>query len=812
MNIRKFFWFCTVAFTVLGLRAVDVYVANGGVDEPGRGSEEQPFASVSYAVNSLVPDGGTVYVADGTYTETAPYCSIIITNAISVIGRSGNPSNVVITTSRNTKANTAARIFAINHPDALVKYVTIYHGTRYNVPQTGDWIQTMNAHGANVFIGALGGTVEDCIIKGGRIGKGSGSYVAGYATGANCYMAAGRIARCDISDGQVVDGNVGAGGSEYIAGGVMENCIIHDEIALEVRGVVNLYGGTLVNCTIANNTGSTTSGVYLNGANGRVVNCIISGNTLTGSASETNTVYYLSRDSKGKYTSSLSQFVNCLADDILINETCYTGAPAFKKETASDYRINGSSAALDRGLNYSDTVATSTTDFYGNPREVGQVDIGACENQKDEVDIDIVTSTDYYLNGHEITFTATVTGASGDLTYDWDFDGDGNVDMSTDVGTASHTYSAAGDYEMKLTVTASAKNATKELAIHISPVVLYVNASSENPAEPYDTPQTAATSVKPAVDYANDGAKIMIAPGTYGRGTELEVTKGISLVGAGEGVVFRNTGGGGFGVLCRVLHLNHPDAQAVNLTLADGNTDAVTGAGVCVGSLGGTVSNCVIRNCRNRNISSHGAGAHMAAGLITHCVITNCYSSSPNSRPDGFASGIYLENSAKASNCLVTECRSQMYNGLDCVVHATGSSTVENCTIVNCDVKDTKYALDLSSSATIRNCVIAGMTTTNGTPASVCSNATAARFFNCASDTEEPINETCKCAAAASLFMNYASADYTPANRSVLRNNGAEPSVVTSVDLSGNPRVYGRAIDIGAYENQFMPGMTILYR
>ena len=47
----------------------------------------------------------------------------------------------------------------------------------------------------------------------------------------------------------------------------------------------------------------------------------------------TNAVYCLSKDSKGRLTCSLSQFVNCLSDEISINDTCFTGSPAFKKET-----------------------------------------------------------------------------------------------------------------------------------------------------------------------------------------------------------------------------------------------------------------------------------------------------------------------------------------------------------------------------------------------------------------------------------------------------------------------------------------------
>ena len=90
----------------------------------------------------------------------------------------------------------------------------------------------------------------------------------------------------------------------------------------------------------------------------------------------------------------------------------------------------------------------------------------------------------------------------------------------------------------------------------------------------------------------------------------------------------------------------------------------------------------------------------------------------------------------------------------------------------------------------------------------------AASFVNCATDDASPINETCLVGTLekGSLFEDYANRDLTPG--AVLKNKGAaiDGCAFPSVDLAGNPRVYGKAIDIGCFERKPGPGMTIKMR
>jgi hypothetical protein len=48
--------------------------------------------------------------------------------------------------------------------------------------------------------------------------------------------------------------------------------------------------------------------------------------------------------------------------------------------------------------------------------------------------------------------------------------------------------------------------------------------------------------------------------------------------------------------------------------------------------------------------------------------------------------------------------------------------------------------------------------------------------------------------------------------KGLLYNKGNTPSVLPAVDLAGNPRVFGRAIDIGCYECQRKFGFSVLIK
>ena len=65
----------------------------------------------------------------------------------------------------------------------------------------------------------------------------------------------------------------------------------------------------------------------------------------------------------------------------------------------------------------------------------------------------------------------------------------------------------------------------------------------------------------------------------------------------------------------------------------------------------------------------------------------------------------------------------------------------------------------------------------------------------------------------ADLFQNFAAGNFAlkAASRACNRGTGSV-ALLPSVDLAGNSRVYGKAIDIGCYECQSEPGLVFTFR
>ena len=114
------------------------------------------------------------------------------------------------------------------------------------------------------------------------------------------------------------------------------------------------------------------------------------------------------------------------------------------------------------------------------------------------------------------------------------------------------------------------------------------------------------------------------------------------------------------------------------------------------------------------------------------------------------------------------------------------------------------------------NCAVVGNVTTNGIsrglkfayPEQAKDKRCA---VNCAADVE--IAEGVDCLlVTSSAFKNYAVGDYTPAIGGPLYNAGVTPDGWANLtDLAGNPRVVGKAVDIGCYEGK-AAGMLLIVR
>lgn len=177
---------------------------------------------------------------------------------------------------------------------------------------------------------------------------------------------------------------------------------------------------------------------------------------------------------------------------------------------------------------------------------------------------------------------------------------------------------------------------------------------------------------------------------------------------------------------------------------------------------GGRVENCLFRNIN----TPHGDIVTVVKGEIVNSTISDCTVNT----------WVYGGKSPVSGNCY----------GL-CLTN--GTVAARNVAIVN-----VRASGDASENRAI-----------GGTPSKLESSV-----INCATDTESPVNATCKAGTRDSFFKAGA---YAPDASSLLRNAGVEiPRFADGVDLAGNPRVHGREIDIGCYECQTAPGLTIFVR
>lgn len=429
-------------------------------------------------------------------------------------------------------------------------------------------------------------------------------------------------------------------------------------------------------------------------------------------------------------------------------------------------------------------------------------------------------------------FTVSDVSTEETVTYYWDF-GDGIRLTTTDV-TVEHVYTSAGSYDVSVYgVAETAGDYEFAFAEPVLAIVrdLYADASNAHPAEPYDSWDNAATSVKALLAYAAEGCVIHIKAGTYTRDNAANITvdKAVSLIGEGDSpadvVIPGNANDSGN----RNMTVSAEGALVCNLTLYGGFAGQNSYGGGNLYLSAGTVSNCVLSSGRAHNNNSEAGGAKVLGGLLTHCVITNSWN---RNRGNGI---VLVQSGGRVSNCLITRNWKSFDPSRNSIslVYVSGG-VMDNCTIANCwimyNTNEGKYqttdqAVNVTGTGKAYNCAIADINYvgyssaedkvvdyTEKTPQRWA--GTAANFVNCATDDAAAINETCVIGTLAkgSLFEDYANGNLMAGP--AVKNKGAAIDGVAfpSVDLAGMPRIHGNSIDIGCFERQAMCGMTILFR
>ena len=234
------------------------------------------------------------------------------------------------------------------------------------------------------------------------------------------------------------------------------------------------------------------------------------------------------------------------------------------------------------------------------------------------------------------------------------------------------------------------------------------------------------------------------------------------------------------------------------------------GGGIYMG--GGTVSNCIVRNCSTgwRN----GGGIYADGGLIVGCQILN--NSAANSEESTQGGGGVYANNVTIRNCLIAGNTAYPYGA---GVWLAGSSKIENCTIV------ANRALSSYSAAQGAGVYRAGGTVSNsivyfntmakqgsgvvGTESNIW-NAGSFVYYTC---TTNPVVSGSGNISDDPLFANAAGGDYRlqykPVKSPCIDKGANQAWMDGAKDLAGNTRkTYGGVagsrrstiVDMGAYE------------
>ncbi|MBO7298628.1 MAG: DUF2341 domain-containing protein [Kiritimatiellae bacterium] len=133
------------------------YVSPDGNDANRAITSDSPKKTLKAAMESLNPfmggsNPGTIYLSEGLYVVAE---TIHLTNAISIVGVTGNPCDVVV--SNKTEASyyaTDCRVFILGNSDASVSSLTMKNGQSYYI-------------GGNFYISENGGMISNCVVEAG---------------------------------------------------------------------------------------------------------------------------------------------------------------------------------------------------------------------------------------------------------------------------------------------------------------------------------------------------------------------------------------------------------------------------------------------------------------------------------------------------------------------------------------------------------------------------------------------------------------------------------------------------------------------
>lgn len=757
-------------------------------------------ADLQAAINAA-SSGDTLLVQAGTYTG-----NFIMKEGVTLIGGWNALFNVQTEYGSILDANNSGRVL---EQQSRFSTLTEWSGFTLQHGNAGDGAGALLREGGRLFKckitenqGGDGGgicyddgtaatvAVEECIVSYNKGRRGGGmwckatvknsifEYNETTAGGAGVLLNPGRLIGCIVRFNKATEdfGGVRACSGTYPDHSQVINCLIYGNEGREVGGlsIDDNMGDVIGNTIVCNNHhhANPESGVNINRNYSTNKECVFYNNVIWGNMKDGVVAEQQINDNVLCYENFANNAIATKVPDgitalILNADNAATDGPGFKDPTQNDFSLLKGSVLIDKGL--TDKAGVSV-DVAGKARVVGAaVDMGAYEFQSPMVKV-----------GQDLQAIINAT-AAGETVYVQAGTFKGNFVMKDGVNVSGgwdETFSTQTQYGTILDGNANGRVVTQQA--DFTQLTVWDNLTIQN-------------------------GKLM----QNGKGAGVYLLWKSRLTNC---LIQNNTfadnvteceGGG----LAQDKDDNAGDIVADNCVIR--NNEATHGGGLYLRS---TITNCVIEN--NKTLKKHpGGGAHLQWGRMYNCIIRGNHSSED-------AGGVRAYGNCKLVNCLIAD------NTCDVKVAGIACERtldeIINCTVVNnnqaLSTTDQEYcgirfdSDNADGNKFVNNIVwgnkAGGVVQSQQVSYSICKYGTAT---NNAIEGKVPGDFTTpyiklssdNAAADGPKFVDPANGNYALLAGSVLIDKGLTSAAsVMATDVAGMPRIYGAAVDLGAYENQ----------
>ena len=344
--------------------------------------KEGVYNTIQSAYEAAI-DGATIHVAPGNYNVEGT-ATLEITKAVKIVGEGATPAEVVLRQTQSPTSYTSRKTLLVANAGALVANMTIADGNGHSFGSAGC-----------LHINASGGTVSNCVIRGGVVNYMQRIYASG-AYLQNGLLTHSIVEDCVIRSLQNSD-NLRAQGVMLEGSARMENCLLRNlKSGYGAALVVNGSGASVKNCTIVdcevgafavNRSGWTeTNACYgVHCAAGTVFNTVaanVKRVAFTGCIASGTSTEFPATDYAGLGPeSSAANFTTCASEMSAINEGSFVVTmEAFRDAANGDYRPNKGCALVNNGTQIAGW--ENIVDLAGKKRVLSRgIDIGCYECQ-----------------------------------------------------------------------------------------------------------------------------------------------------------------------------------------------------------------------------------------------------------------------------------------------------------------------------------------------------------------------------------------------------------------------------------------------